>query len=163
MTLLSIDGVIVSFAANSSILPPPSTHITSKRHQTANKPHPHDDTNIDQEEEDHTHDSISKVGIRCGHVSTPTAIVSTPLLGDFDADEHLDLSYIVVWSSTYIPSLKTLVVASDLEEFFAGTYGKGILDFSVFLPPKEQPWSQYMGSRGDNVFRMQNSSQNDKT
>lgn len=117
-------------------------HSVDKRHGSApNQPHG-DDIEEDAEE----------AGIRCAHVTTPTNIFTTPLLGDFDLDGQLDIAYIVTWSSAYMQSFKTLVVASNLERLFEGAYGKGILDFDSFLPFSQQPWTQYMGRHGDSVF-----------
>jgi hypothetical protein len=103
----------------------------------------------EEEEED------GRMRMRCSHITTPTAIYTTPLLTDLDHDGQLDIVYLIVWTSEYEPtSFKTLVVASNLEELFKQGYGAGILDFDIFLPPSKQPWTQYMGARGDNVFKM---------
>lgn len=123
----------------------PAVHSINKRHGNHNQPHPHDD---DKEESA----SPNEVGVRCAHVSTPTNLFTTPLLGDFDLDGQLDIVYIVAWSSAYLQSFKMLVVASNLERLFVGAYGKGILDFDTFLPFSQQPWTQYMGRHGDSVF-----------
>ena len=40
-----------------------------------------------------------------------------------------------------------------LEEQFSEVYGRGAVDFSQFLPTDQQPWTHYMGARGDNVYR----------
>lgn len=77
---------------------------------------------------------------------------TTPLMGDFDGDGRLDMAYVVVWSATGAAVSKMLVVASTLEKLFTNAYGTEILDFDNFLAPSEQPWTQYMGRRGDNVF-----------
>ncbi len=121
-------------------------HSINKRHGNPNQPHPPDD---EEEGED-----VDREEMRCQHVATPVDSSTTPLLGDFDHDGQLDIVYIVAWSSLYTQSMKTLVVASNLERLFVGAYGKGILDFDTFLPFSQQPWTQYMGRHGDSVFTM---------
>ena len=125
-----------------------SDHPKDKRHINHNNPPAQDDEHEDENDPNH----ISKVGIRCGHITSPTNLFTTPLMGDFDHDGQLDLTYIVTWSSAYLQAFKTLVVASNLEELFVGAYGKEILDFDSFLPISQQPWTQYMGKNGDSVF-----------
>ena len=97
-------------------------------------------------------EAIDPAELRCQHFSSPTALFTTPLLGDFDGDDRLDVSYIVVWESAYDAAFKTLLVASDLESLFTDTYGKETLDFETFSPLDKQPWTQYMGQKGDCVF-----------
>lgn len=95
---------------------------------------------------------VDPAELRCQHFSSPTALFTTPLLGDFDANGRLDVSYIVVWESAYDAAFKTLLIASDLESLFTETYGKEVLDFETFFPLNKQPWTQYMGQKGDSVF-----------
>ena len=131
-------------------------------HSNSNNPddddHPHSDTEppdtqleADADQDPH---KIGPVGLRCSHVSSPTSIYTTPLLGDFNNDGRLDVNYVIVWGSGYEGAFKTLLVTSDLERLFVGAYGKEILNFERFLAPTEQPWTQYMGQKGDNVFML---------
>lgn len=149
------------------------THSASKRHgdsDTADElqvlgeaGEGREDGEIDEpgmDPEKGSDDDEPKMGameLRCSHISKPTAIYTTPLLADFDLDGQLDVLYLIVWSSGYkVESFKTLVVASNLEKLFVEGYGTEILDFGMFLPPSEQPWTGYMGRRGDNVFAHNN-------
>ena len=95
--------------------------------------------------------------LRCSHISSPTAIYTTPLLGDFNSDGRLDIAYLVVWTMTISVAPRMIIVASDLEEMFVKVYGTEILDFGTFLPPEEQPWTQYMGRTGNNIFKLSTS------
>ena len=129
------------------------THSISKRHEDDESHHEEDD---DHHDNDPTQDpKKSLLSLRCGHVTTPTEIYTTPLLGDFDHDGQLDVVYVIVWSAGYnMDSFKTQVVGAPWEKLFVGGYGTEILDFDTFLPPSEQPWTQYMGHKGDSVFTL---------
>ncbi len=124
-------------------------HSITKRHGNHNQPRPPVDEELGE-----APPNLIELSIRCSHVSAPTVLFTTPLLGDFDLDGQLDIVYIVAWSSAYFQAYKTLVVASNLERLFVRAYGKGILDFDTFLPFSQQPWTQYMGRHGDNIFKM---------
>ena len=53
------------------------------------------------------------------------------------------------------PKFKVFVFT--LEERFKEVYGSDVVvDFNGFLPSNEQPWSRYMGTTGDNVYRSNN-------
>lgn len=134
------------------------THSARKRHE-------HDDVQAlgeaeegeDSGEEEEDEVEMSPMGLRCSHITKPTAMYTTPLLADLDRDSRLDVVYLVVWTSGYdIQSFKTLVVTSDLEKLFVQGYGKEILDFDIFLPPPEQPWTRYMGRNGNSAFEHDN-------
>ena len=91
--------------------------------------------------------------LRCNHISFPVSTSTTPLLlGDFDGDGQLDISYEIVWSCSNTVLPKMLLVASSLEVLFVKTYGNETLNFDEFLSPSEQPWTRYMGRKGDNSF-----------
>ncbi len=91
---------------------------------------------------------------RCGHVSYPNSVVGTPLIADLNGDGHQDITYDIVWSSGNMAAPPLMMaVGADLEEMFESAYGKGILDFSTFVLPEKQPWSQYMGKNADNNFK----------
>lgn len=92
-------------------------------------------------------------GARCSHLAYPNSVVGTPLLTDLNSDGHQDIVYDIVWSPRTASPPQILAVAADLELLFEKAYGKGILDFSTFVPSKDQPWSQYMGKNANCVFR----------
>lgn len=99
-------------------------------------------------------DMIERRDLRCDHISNPTQIFTTPLLGDFDQDGRLDITYNIVWSASEYTPPRYLLAASDLESLFEEAYGTEILDFDNFLPLEDQPWTEYMGAEGNNVFRL---------
>ena len=108
--------------------------------------------NKDDMDDDDDTSKLDPADLRCEHFSSPTALFTTPTLTDFNADKRLDITYIIVWESPYDAAFRALLVAGDLEELFVKTYGKEVLDFETFLPIDEQPWTQYMGKRGDSNF-----------
>ena len=141
-----------------SIIDTQDDHPHSNSNNPGDDDHPHSDVELPDAQLEADADAdphrIGPVGLRCSHVSSPTSIYTTPLLGDFNNDGRLDVNYVIVWGSGYEGAFKTLLVTSDLERLFVGAYGKEILDFERFLSPAEQPWTQYMGQKGDNVFML---------
>ena len=143
---------------------PPEQDPTHSPTHSARKRHEHDDgeeLGEAEEDENDIHEDVeaemSPMGLRCSHITKPTAIYTTPLLADFDHDGRLDIVYLIVWTSGYdIQSFKTLVVTSDLEKLFVHGYGTEILDFDIFLPSPKQPWTRYMGRKGNSVFEHDN-------
>ncbi len=79
------------------------------------------------------------------HFSIPLAI------GDLNGDGRLEIAYVVLWASEKMPP-QMLVKVFTLEDRFDEVYGQGVVDFSRFLPAKQQPWLRYMGTHGDNVY-----------
>lgn len=114
--------------------------------------HPDHETTEEEPTIDYDPHKIGPTGLRCSHISSPNSIFTTPLIGDFNTDGRLDVCYTIAWGGLTGDAFKVLLVTSDLERLFVGAYGKEILDFETFLPPKRQPWTQYMGVRGDGVF-----------
>ena len=89
---------------------------------------------------------------------------TTPVLGDVDGDGRLDVVLAVQHAAVHvrIPAIsyffidnydsQVTVTMDTLEDLVIETYGEGAVDFSLFLPPDQQPWTQYMGQNGDGVY-----------
>lgn len=148
---------------SSPIVPEPKHHSLSKRHGAMlhNPSAPHNDpnntpvqvglTNFPKQLTQEMQRTLRRS--RCGHVTYPNSVVGTPLITDLNSDGRQDIVYDVVWSPATASPPLMMAVAADLERMFEGAYGKGILDFSTFVPPKDQPWTQYMGKHADCTFR----------
>ena len=93
-------------------------------------------------------------------------MIASPAVGDFDSDGRLDIAYSVVWSSISPGGMGTVpefkVFAFTLEERYrqmvVGPNGdkeakdQKVIDFELFLPADQQPWSRYMGRHGNNTY-----------
>ena len=84
-------------------------------------------------------------------------IPATPAIGDLNGDGRLEVAYVMLWGSlggeNFAMPPKLLIKTFTIEDRFVEVYGRGMVDFSRFLPVEQQPWTRYMGARGDNVFR----------
>ena len=93
---------------------------------------------------------------RCRHIEAPTLIPATPAIGDLNGDGRLEIAYVILWGSMNWEGFnmppKLLIRTLTLEDLFV--YGKGVVDFSRFLPLVQQPWTRYMGTLGNNVFKV---------
>ena len=101
---------------------------------------------------------------RCGFVYAARMQAATPVLADVDGDGHLDMALAVQHAAVHVrnPAIsyffidnyetQVTVTMDSLEDLVIETYGKGAVDFSQFLPPDQQPWTQYMGRNGDGVY-----------
>ena len=76
----------------------------------------------------------------------PEMIVSTPAIGDLDGDGRLEVAYLVAWrgdsggkAGQPLPPKFSLFV-----ETLEGVGG--------LLPASQQPWTHYMGTRGDSIY-----------
>ena len=139
---------------SSPIVADPHAHASNKRH-VGGGPHQHSSDGVGGA--DNSVDPLAEKlhSSRCSHVTYPNGMVGTPLVTDLNGDGRLDVVYDIVWSSPRMAVPPFLMsVAADLEDLFEEAYGRGILDFDlVFEPPRDQPWSQYMGRNMDSVYR----------
>ena len=92
-------------------------------------------------------------------------MIGTPAIDDFDSDGCLDVAYsMLVWSSIAPGDRRTTpefkVFAFTLEERYRQLVAIGdeevkdqkAVDFKLFLPVDQQPWSRYMGHHGNNTY-----------
>lgn len=103
---------------------------------------------------------------RCGFVYAAQMQAATPVLRDVDGDGRLDVALVIqhaaihvdipaitmYFINTYQPRLT--ITMDTLEDLVIETYGKGAINFSQFLPPDQQPWTQYMGQHEDGVYSL---------
>ena len=90
-----------------------------------------------------------------------TQVIGTPVIGDFNLDGHLDISYSVMWRpATFHAVPMTTVFTFTLEDRFNELYqpdgevkGQVAVNFDLFLPSDRQPWNKYMGCYGNNTFK----------
>ena len=94
----------------------------------------------------------------------PSMVVSTPSLVDVNGDGHIEVVYLEYMSGMSTPAFtmvpnklntaKVYLKVVTLKEAFNQQLGdKAAVNFNVFLPFDKQPWTKYMGSSGDNVYR----------
>ena len=139
-------------APSSDDEPPPHPHEVppTDAQPTRNKRHGMSKPQKNWETNDYKH-------IRCDRIEGPSMIPATPTIGDLDGDGRLEVAYVMLWGSlggeTFAMPPKLLIKTFTLEDRFVEVYGRGVVDFSRFLPIRQQPWTRYMGARGDNVFR----------
>ena len=101
--------------------------------------------------------------LRCSHIMIPEMIVSTPAIGDINEDGQLEIAYLVSWKSNSggsgeipiqdLPPRFTVFVetlAGRVREVMGEEEGERWL--GGFLPGGQQPWTHYMGARGDNTY-----------
>ena len=86
----------------------------------------------------------------------PEMIVPTPAISDLDDDGRLEVVYLVSWRGNgeglMLPP-KFTVFAETLEERVRETAGEeGVWWLAGLLPARQQPWTHYMGARGDSVY-----------
>ena len=87
--------------------------------------------------------------------------IGTPVVGDFNADSHLEVSYSVVWQAAlYGAAPVTKVFTFTLKDRFKELYqlhgevkGQELVNFDLLLPSDWQPWNKYMGRYGNNRFK----------
>lgn len=89
----------------------------------------------------------------------PEMIVSTPAIGDLDEDGQLEIAYLVSWRSNSrgeavqdLPPRFTVFVQSVEERVREVMGEEGVKWLQDFLPGRQQPWTHYMGARGDNIY-----------
>ena len=118
---------------------------------------------------DHTHEEIFgdlnemtpevKRQLRCGHVLAPGMLISSPVIGDLNSDGKLEVVYVMMWKAAdkdapHTPPPSFTVHVAPLEERVGEVFGQeGVEWVHSFLPGDQQPWTRYMGSGGDNVYR----------
>ena len=102
---------------------------------------------------------------RCAFIYAARIQAATPVLGDADGDGHLDVVLAIQHAAipVRIPAIsyffidnyeaQTTITMDSLESLVVETYGEGTIDFSQFLHPNQQPWTQYMGRNGDGVYQ----------
>ena len=100
--------------------------------------------------------------LRCAHILFPMTLASTPAVEDFNNDGRLELSVPILWNAhpggisgmMMVNPPKVLVKTFTLEDRVKEVYGEDAdqVDFSSFVPPSQQPWKKYMGSRGTGEF-----------
>ena len=99
-------------------------------------------------------------GLRCSHIMIPEMIVSTPAIGDIDEDGRLEIAYLVSWRANSRSSEEVViqelpprftVFVKTLEMRVKGEE-EGETWLESFLPGGQQPWTHYMGARGDNIY-----------
>ena len=98
--------------------------------------------------------------LRCSQILAPYMISATPVIGDFNRDGKLDGGVSIMYytqdnSMNIFHSQKVNFRAFTIQDRLVEVYGPEILDavdFTSYYPVEEQPWTQYMGSRGDGVF-----------
>ena len=94
----------------------------------------------------------------------PSMVVSTPSFVDVNGDGHLEVVYLEYMSGTSTPAFGTVpnklstakvyLKVVTLKKAFNQKLGdKAAVNFNAFLPFDKQPWTKYMGSNGDNVYR----------
>jgi len=103
-------------------------------------------------------ESVNYKHARCSHIEGPSLIPATPAIGDLNGDGRLEIAYVILWGSIngegFKMPPKLLIRTLTLEDRFVDVYGKGVVDFSRFLPLAQQPWTRYMGTLGNNVFKV---------
>ena len=97
--------------------------------------------------------------MRCSHITGADMIASSPVIGDFNSDGRLEVAYVIVWGGvdsnmgTNMPARFKVYVAT-LEDSVSEVFGEeGVQWARKFLPGGQQPWTRYMGTGGDNVYR----------
>ena len=105
----------------------------------------------------------NRKSLRCAHILVPLMLATTPRLGDFNVDEKLDVALAVNFNSfpnelyaleLFHPprtSINVFSIEDKVKEIFGPDIEK-IVDFTSYYSLEKQPWSQYMGSRGDCVY-----------
>ena len=124
----------------------------------------------------HSHSSEDKNGmkklfenrknVRCAHIISPLLSPATPAISDLNGDGKLEGIFNILYtqapSDFSIPPLddilhppKFYVQAFTIQDRLEEVYGKTVADnvnFAGYFPLQDQPWLQYMGSRGDGIF-----------
>ena len=83
-------------------------------------------------------------------------VTGTPVVGDFNSDGRLDISYSMIWRpATFGAVPMTTVFTFTLEDRFNELYRPNaeVVNFDLFLPADQQPWNKYMGRYGNNTFK----------
>lgn len=105
-----------------------------------------------------------KRNTRCAHVMVPMMQETSPTLGDFDKDGNLEVAASLVMDgfpgaeyyalSIFHPA-KVVMDVFTIKDKVVSSYGveiRDIVDFSAYYSMEEQPWGQYMGSKGNGVY-----------
>ena len=108
----------------------------------------------------------NRKNVRCAHILAPILSPGTPAISDLNGDGKLEGIFNILYSQTpsdfSIPQLadimhppKIIVQAFTIQDRLKEVYGKTVADnvnFAGYFSLQDQPWLQYMGSRGDGIF-----------
>ena len=147
-------------------LPPPFSSPETNPHNSRTRRHPFRHPSMSDIIESTKNSLSDRKAVRCSHIIAPLYSPVTLAISDINGDESpegiVTILYSVIDGPLAIPQLvnalhppkivvETFNIKGKVEEVYGSDAAAGI-HFENYYSREEQPWGQYMGNHGNNVY-----------